>query len=350
MPLAIVPGTELSPCTAVKTDRMYISGNSQRIGLRLTTALLAICATAAGCVTHVPLADDYAGPDELPAEIIGRYSYPTEAIRNRTVEVREENKRFVVREVVFPVDIVGEQDEIHLEYYDIEGAGKTPAILVLPILNGENFFARQFARYFAARGYAAIIVQTNQKHALLEDMAHVERAIRRSIVKHRKVLDWVVQNEEFDANRIGVFGASLGGLNATLLMALDDRVAAAALALAGGDLPSIFVASEERRVAEAVDAAMTAKGLTREQMHDYLRDEIETDPISLARYSGAANVLRVLGRRDRTIPYATQEALRQKMGNPEAIYLPTGHVSSAIYLPYLKRRVYRFFSERFSDR
>ncbi len=328
---------------------MYISGNFQPFRLRLATALLAIGATTSGCVTHMPIADGYAGPDELPAETIARYSYPAEAIRNRTVKVREENKRFVVRDIVFPVDIDGEQDEISLEYYDIEGVGKTPVILTLPILNGENFFARQFARYFAARSYAAIIVNTSQKHSLLEDMENAERAIRRSIVKHRKVLDWVVQNEAFDASRIGVFGASLGGLNATLLMALDDRVAAAAPALAGGDLPSIFVASKERRIAEAVDAVMTAKGLTREQMHDYLREEIETDPITLARYIDAANVLMVLARRDRTIPYATQEALRRKMGNPEAVYLPTGHVSSAIYLPYLKRRVYRFFSERFSD-
>jgi dienelactone hydrolase len=317
--------------------------------LRRATALLVIGANAAGCVTHLPLANDYAGPDERPAEITGRYAYPTETIRNRTVAIREENRRFIVREVVFSVDLEGEPEEISLEYYDIGGTGKTPVILVLPILNGENFFARQFARYFAARGYAAIIVQTNQKHTLLEDMAHAEHAIRRSIVKHRKVLDWVVQNDEFDATRIGVFGASLGGLNATLLTALDDRIAAAAPALAGGDLPTIFVASEERRVAEAVDAAMIAKGLTREQMHDYLRDEIETDPIMLARYIDAANVLMVLARRDKTIPYATQETLREKMGNPEAIYLPTGHLSSAVYLPYLKRRVYRFFNERFAD-
>lgn len=311
--------------------------------------LAAICAMASGCVAHVPLADDYAGPDELPAEIVDRYAYPTGAIQNRAVEVTRENKRYVVREVVFPVDFDGEEDEIRLEYYDINGAGKTPVILVLPILNGENFFARQFARYFAARGFAAIIVNTNQKHTLLDDMLHAERAIRRSLVKHRKVLDWVAQNDAFDQNRIGVFGASLGGLNATLLMAVDDRVAAAAPALAGGDLPSIFVASEERRVAEAVNAAMTAKGLTREEMHHYLQDEIETDPITLAPFIDAANVLMVLARRDKTIPYASQEALRQKMGNPEAIYVPTGHVSTAIYLPYLKRRVYRFFNERFSD-
>ena len=330
----------------LKTRR--VSSALRRAGLWLVGVLFAVGAVNASCVGQQPLAVDYAGPRTLPTEIARRYAYPTQAIRIEST-VREEKQSFLVHDMVFPIDVEGDRQPVHLEYYDIPGAEPTPVILVLPVLNGENFFARQFARYFALRGYAAVIVHTDQKDTLLEDLEHSERAIRRSVFRHRKVLDWVVQSGEFDPERIGVFGASLGGLNAILLMALDDRVAAAAPALAGGDLPSIFVGSRERRVAEAVSTLMSAKGLSREQMHDYLRAEIQTDPITLARYIDAANVLMVIARHDKTIPYATQEALRRNMGNPESIYLPTGHLSSAVYLPYLKRRVYRFFSERFSD-
>ena len=310
--------------------------------------LIAAVASISGCVTHEPLADDYSGPVERPAEIVERFAYPAEQIQNRSVQVRKQKGKFVVREVAFPIDVEDDEIEVQLEYYDIEGTARTPAIVVLPVLNGRNFFARQFAHYFAARGYAAIIVHTNQKRTMFEDMADAERAIRRSVTKHRKVLDWIEQNDELDPDRIGVFGASLGGLNAALLMALDDRVAAASPALAGGDLASIFLGSEYHRVARAVDNAAAEKGLTRAEMYDYLSDDIQSDPIAVARYMDASNVLMVLARRDRTIPFAEQEALRQEMGGPEAIYLPTGHILSALYLPYLKRRVYRFFNERFS--
>ena len=46
-------------------------------------------------------------------------------------------------------------------------------------------------------------------------------------------------------------------------------------------------------------------------------------------------MLQVLARRDRSVPYANQRALWEALGRPERIELPTGHLSSGLYGPWL---------------
>jgi fermentation-respiration switch protein FrsA (DUF1100 family) len=308
-------------------------------------ACVAVVATALiGCVSTKPMTGTYAGPAARPASLESRFSYA--ALDGVPGDwTTEEKRRYTLHRISLGAgrENGDTPDPVEIEYYAVPGPGPRPVALVLPILAGKNRVARQFAGYFAKNGLPAIIVYTRQKDSLLADLDDPEAAIRRSVARHRQVLDWIGTRDEFDPTRIGVFGASLGGFNALFLAAADARVRAVVPALAGADLPRVLVASEERRVAKNVDRFQAEREWSEEQMEAYLRSRIESDPLELARYIDARDALMIIARHDDAIPFISQLQLRQALGEPETVFLQSGHVTSLIYLPYLKWKVLDFF-------
>src|SRR5690606_8473137 len=215
---------------------------------RAPITALAAAALLAGCVTRAPLTDDYDGPEALPEPLAERYELELEPAEAVTDAVRE-RRDFVVREVVLPgresIDGMPPIEELRFEYYDV-GEAVTPAIVVLPIANGNMLVSRYFARYFASRGWAALVIDHHRDPMddLLDDP---ESIIRQNIIDYRRVLDWVERQPEIDA--VGIFGVSFGGMAAVMLAALDERVDAVVAAMAGGDLPYLMVNTSYRAVA-----------------------------------------------------------------------------------------------------
>jgi dienelactone hydrolase len=309
--------------------------------------LLAIAAVAvAGCASVQPLAEKSRAPLPMPASIADRFCYDADPIAY-SIDLNHEKRAYRVYDVVLQPGIDASEDHspITLEFYSPDGAARAPVILVLPILNGQKHLVRPFATHFAKHGFAAVIVDTLQRRTLLEDLITPQAAIEQTVMRHRRVLDWIESRPDLDAGRIGVFGASLGGLNALYLAALDARVRAVVPALVAGDLPYVLTHSNERRIAEAVASAKATLSMTSEELQAYLSKELETDLLTLAPHVDPSQVLMVIAKRDKAVPYAKQAELREALGSPAAIYLPTGHITTAAYIFYLRSRSRRFFAE-----
>lgn len=238
---------------------------------------------------------------------------------------------------------------ITFEYYEQRAAGIHPVIVVLPILNGQKNVVRPFASYFAKHGYAVVIVDTVQRNTLLDDLVEPEGAIRLSVRRHRRILDWIETREELDASRIGLFGASLGGFNALFLAATDTRIRAVAPALVGGKLSEVLTQSTERRIKNAVSQAREALSIDQEGMASYLDRHIETDPVMIAAYINPSQVLMILAKFDNAVPYANQLRLHEALGSPEAVVIPTGHATAAAYLFYLRSKTLKFFDRKLGE-
>jgi dienelactone hydrolase len=298
-----------------------------------------------GCVTNLPQGD--APPTErasVPAQIARSFCNPETPVE-ADVEHVEDKRHFQVFKGSFLSGIPDDDDPdpITFEWYHPEGVERAPVALVLPILNGQKHIVRPFATYFARHGYASIIVDSRQRSTLTEDVIAPQAAIRQAVRRHRRVLDWVATEPRLDEEKIVVFGASLGGFNAFFLAASDDRVRAVAPALVAADLPYVFTQSNERRIEAAVSEAMARLEVDREALEAHMRERIDTDTAFLAPYLDASRVLMVMAKRDKAVPYAKQAELRELLGNPKAIVLPTGHVTSAGYILYLRRRILEFF-------
>jgi dienelactone hydrolase len=304
-----------------------------------------VLAALAGCVIHVPMARDYGGPHQLPPAIFA--VVPDDPVTPVLVQADRELRdaiHFNLRRVALPSN-VDASASIDFDYYDVDGDGRTPVVVLLPIFNGQLGITRYFARYFANQGFAAIVVVRERDP--LSEMFDPETAIRANLAEYAHVLDWVEQQPELDPGRIGVFGISLGAMDAVMLTALDDRIDALVVAMAGGDLASLMMSTNYRRIVRRVDGMLADSGMSRELFAESLARQITTDPLALAPYVDAERVLMIMTRTDAIVPFAAQEALRASLGAPETLYLPTGHRPSVLFFPKVRSSAFEFFARRF---
>lgn len=315
-------------------------------GSAIRAAAVSIALAACGaCTTYVPLSDDYGGPDTWPSEgslvFDEQPSQPIEVAAD--VEART-RAHFVVRQLALP-PLDAATEPIAFEYYDVDGDARTPVVMLLPIFNGQLAIPRFFARYFANAGWAAVVVTRGRDP--LEALTAPRETVEGNLQDYRRVLDWIEQEPELDASRIGVFGVSLGAMDAVMLAALDQRVNSLVIAMAGGDLSYLLANTNYRPVVRTMGDMAADLGTTRELLGARLDAAIELDPLAVAPYIDAERVFMILTRTDAIVPFEAQQRLRRELGSPEALYLLTGHRLSVVFFPKLRNAAFEFFARRF---
>jgi dienelactone hydrolase len=173
--------------------------------------------------------------------------------------------------------------------------------------------------------------------------------VQANLQSYSRVLDWVEQEPQVDATRIGVLGVSLGAMDAVMLTAFDQRVHSLVIAMAGGDLSYLLANTNYRPVARTIDGMAADLGTSREALGAELDAAIKLDPLAVAPYIDAERVFMVLTRTDAIIPFEAQQQLRATMGSPEALYLLTGHRTSVVFFPKVRTAAYEFFARRFAE-
>ena len=308
---------------------------------------LAMLGGLSSCASVTKLPDDYVAPGPLPSDYLAEFCYTPAPLVEELSQLKEK-KAYRVHEAEIHADLDGfdEDSPITFEYYEQIAETPSAVIMLMPILNGQKHIMRPFAKLFAKKGYAVIIIDNVQRKTLLDDLKNPDPAIRQVMERHRRVIDWAQSRPELDVSRLGVFGASLGGFNALYLAAIDERIDVAAIALVGGSLSHVLVNSNERRIVEAVDGVKLELGLDDAQLIEYLDAKIETDTLMVAQHVNADRIQMTLAKYDKAVPYDNQRELYAAMGQPEAITLPTGHVTAAVYLFYLRSAVLEFFNRK----
>jgi len=309
------------------------------------TAISVFLAGCGACTTYVPLADDYGGPYAWPEEGPSAFDeQPSQPIQVATDVEARTRAHFVVRQLELP-PVEDSTKSIAFEYYDVDGDARTPVVMLLPIFNGQLAIPRFFARYFANAGLAAVVVKRGRDP--LEALTAPNETIEGNLQDYRRVLDWIEQEPELDASRIGVFGVSLGAMDAVMLAGLDQRVNSLVIAMAGGDLSYLLANTNYRRVARTIDDMADELGMTRELLGARLDAAMKLDPLEIAPYIDAERVFMILTRTDAIVPFEAQQRLRDELGSPEALYLLTGHRLSVVFFPKLRNAAFEFFARRF---
>ncbi|MBI3725757.1 hypothetical protein HY251_17660 [bacterium] len=225
-----------------------------------------------------------------------------------------------------------------LELTFAEGAGARPLVLMTPPSDG-TFAARYIAARYARRGiHAAVIVQEDD--VFLDpalDAAGVERKLRASVVAARTVLAALSRRADVDASRVTYFGISAGGIFGAVLLAVEPRVARAALVFPGGDLPALILASDDGGVRDYRESWF-ARGFSRGALREALAREVKTDPLLLARHVDPARVLVFLSDEDTTVPIEGGLALRDALGKPETWILSGNHETAGFCFGFVLGR------------
>ena len=289
----------------------------------------------------------YVGPKMRDKELLRYYNYPKQTIETE-IKTISEKKKYVVKRIEFPsaLNVFGTEN-IKFDYYVQRRHGKFPTILILPISGGIDFSVKSFAGHFASSGFNCAIVHNRKVD--LEDAKSgedVENYFRQTVLDNRQVLDYLVAREEVDRDRLGCLGLSLGGIKASLISGVDERLKCVVLGLAGGSIADIFLLSGTKDIKD-YSRDFVEEGITLETIHTELSEKVKTDPTRLAGYIDARNALIYLALFDRVIPRKCGYKLWEAIGKPELVYLFAGHYSAYLYLPYVEMKTISFFKKKF---
>lgn len=291
----------------------------------------------------------YVGPKKRSAEMLEYYEYPRQTIEAK-VEIIKEKKRYVIKKVEFPstLNVFGTEN-IKFDYYEQTKEGKFPTVLILPIAGGVDFCAKSFARHFASNGFNCAAVHNRQVDLEgVQSAEEVENFLRQTVLDSRQVLDYLVERDEVDSNKLGCLGLSLGGIKASVVSGVDERLKCTVIGLAGGSMADIAVGSKEKGVKDYM-TELVDMGISPEIIYTELSDKVTTDPLMLGEYINARDFLMFTAAFDRVIPRECCDRLWKAVGKPEVVYLFSGHFTSVLYLPYAERKSLDFFKKRFSN-
>jgi X-Pro dipeptidyl-peptidase (S15 family) len=304
-----------------------------------------------GCC-HVPLSSKHRPAQPLPASLAVAYACPKEEKRPVKREALKAESKYSIHRIELPAaGVVSDTNRnIVFDYYTPAGLEKFPIILVLPIFGGSSYpIEHHFASYFAQRGLGAVIVHREKWRSDSVTAEEIDTMLRQTVLDNKRVLDWLEDQKELDPGKVGVFGASMGAIKGALLTPLENRVQAAVLGLVAGDIPYVVTYSTEKGVARQRKAYLERHSISLEELQEQLRARITCDPEKLAPFVDPKKVLLVLASCDTVVPINKGLALRKKMGKPETLFLPTGHYSAVLCLPYIKSQSVRFFRKRFAE-
>jgi hypothetical protein len=313
--------------------------------LRLVTAVSFLCAGCAAIPLHGPSHE----PAALPNEIAAYYDSPKRTPEASVQLIREAPafREFLVR---FPLSVSGfepTEPVVEVEWFEVKGSGRAPAILLNPILGGDYPLERGICRFFASRGFhVALVHRKTLKIPPEREVSHIELLLRQGVIRIRQVVDWMEAHDRVDSHRMGSFGISMGGIASVVAAAVEPRLRVHVVALAGGSISDILLTSKDRLLTKPLNRYLAHRQLDRTTLRRRLEEQVNTDPLRLAPYVDRRNLLLFIALADRTVGRANALRLYRALGKPEAVFLPTGHYTSYLFLPYVKRASLRFFQAR----
>jgi hypothetical protein len=295
-----------------------------------------------GCC-HLPMGKLAPAPQPLSEALAAPFRTEAAALPATVKRVRTK-RAFVVDQVELaaPPDRFGTDHSIKLDCYRPTGSGRKAIVMILPISGGNYELERHFAGYFARRGFAVVMVRRRKPDRTPTTGEATNALLQQAIIDDRRALDWIESQPEFDATRIGVFGVSIGGIRGALLAPLDQRVRASVLALAAGDLAYVLAHTTERGYSRHRRVLLRERQMTLAELEQEFRSTFSCDPLRYAPYVDRARVLLVLARFDKAVPFRKGWELREAMGRPETIILPSGHFTALLCLPYLRCQALKF--------
>jgi hypothetical protein len=265
------------------------------------------------------------------------------------VQLVRERRGFRESLVQFPLAAEGfepTEPVVEFEWFESTAPGRRPAIVFHPILGGDYPLERGICRFLAARGFhVALVHRKTLKISPEHEVARIELLLRQGVIRLRQVVDWMAAHERVDPQRLGGYGISMGGIATVIAAAVEPRLRAHVAALAGGGIADILASSRDRLLTKPLQTYLERNHLDRMTLQARLRDTVRTDPLRLAPYADSRRMLMVIALFDRTIGTRHALGLWRALGRPRAIFLPFGHYTSYLALPYIKHATFRYFKE-----
>jgi len=315
--------------------------------------LVANCLTAAGN-EQVPVerGTTQFSPTSAEVDIAERFRLRPATFGWRAVRVSTVSDRFEIWNVTFPSPVktpVESNNTVHCEYFRCRQSGPRPAVIVLHILGGDFPLSRLFCNTLTQHGVHALFLkmpyygprrdESSRRRMVSPDPQETVAGMTQAVLDIRYATAWLASRPEVDADRLGVFGISLGGITAALAATSEPHIKNVCLLLAGG---SIGQAGWDSAEAKPLREQWLAKGGTREQFVEILS---AVDPVNYAAANHGKRILMLNATDDEVIPRTCTESLWKAFGQPPIKWYSGGHYSVVWHLFGALWQVGRFFAD-----
>jgi cephalosporin-C deacetylase-like acetyl esterase len=300
--------------------------------------------TETGEVTFVPLAARKNVPRCFQLK---KHVFPYQRL-----DLGEIFPKLSMSKLTFPSPVVTphpQNNTVHCEYYRPHREDRVPGVVVLHILGGDFELSRMFCHALAHRGVAALLLKMPYygprrppgvaRRMIDKDPQLTVAAMTQAVLDIRRATAWLGSREEIDADRLGLFGISLGGITGALVAGVEPRLKHVCLLLAGGEMGRIAWESSE---VKEIRQHWLKQGKTRE---DFLQAMQQIDPVKYGANVRGRRVLMLNAKEDEVIPKSCTLALWESFGKPEIVWYSGGHYSVARHILDAIRRVTDFFVE-----
>ncbi len=235
-------------------------------------------------------------------------------------------------------------------YLPSQTIGKAPVVILLHFWGAtDNKVEREFAHELALRGLASVIIPLpyhlertppgfrSGELAIVPDTAELRRTMVQSISDIRRTIDWIESRPEFDADRVGITGTSLGAIVSSLAFAVEPRIKSAGFMLGGADLAYLMMNSSRTISARS---ELRAKGYTEESLRAELAG---IEPLSFLDPADTRPSYLITARYDTVVPRESTERLAAALANVKTLELDTGHFGGFLVKSRILRSMAAYF-------
>jgi len=204
-------------------------------------------------------------------------------------------------------------------------------VLFLHGLGGSKDDARLLANMLCPNGIAVLAIDARghgeRKQAdarLIEaDLNRFRQTVIDTIVDNRRALDYVASRTDFNPDRIVLVGVSMGGIFGSILSAVELRIDAAALLVAGGRWDILFRDSQRPEVRD-----LRGEGM----LPTTIRSQLEAvEPVNFVGHIAPRPVFFANGKLDKIITPDSAQALHNAAGQPRQIHwYQAGHIGAVL--------------------
>jgi hypothetical protein len=232
-----------------------------------------------------------------------------------------------------------------------DGAGPYPVVLILHYWGATDLRAEfSLASDLNERGIAAAIMtlpyhleRTPPGHrsgdlAVPGDTPHLLASVTQAALDVKRSVDFLTSRKEFQKDKIGIVGTSLGALVAALSYGVEPRIGYSAFVLGGADLAHIIWTSS--RVVPQRDALRRA-GYTEDKLREALKP---VEPLTYLPRANPGPSFVIGAQYDTVIPPSATRELLAALPGATSIFIDTGHYGGIFVERKVLREVASFFS------
>lgn len=231
-----------------------------------------------------------------------------------------------------------------------------PVVFMLPPLGGSNPLDNLMAETFCKNRIAVVLIVTDltglDSPTLVPVTDHDQTGRRvASAIKGGMVL--LHDYPEVNTEKVGVFGASLGGILSSIAYSVIPEISAATFLVNGGDVPYILTHSDQPKVIALKNARKKEQGLQSDDEYEaYLNEHMEIDPLHFTKLIPRDSVKQFLSKNDASVASSKQLEYYNAIGQPsEVSFYDVGHAPTIIAVMSLgkkRREIADWFNQRFA--